>query len=95
MVANLSRSAQFVELDLSRFDGQAGRAVRSHPLPRIGQLPYFITLGPYGYFWFRLQPDEREEELAASPCRRSRARVVGRGARRAHEGGAGAHAPGS
>ena len=34
---------------------------------RIGQLPYFVTLGPYGYFWFRLQPDEREEELAASP----------------------------
>ena len=35
--------------------------------PRIGQFPYFITLGPYGYFWFRLQPDEREEEIATSP----------------------------
>jgi maltose alpha-D-glucosyltransferase/alpha-amylase len=68
VVANLSRSAQFVELDLSRFDGQVPVELfgPTH-FPRIGQLPYFITLGPYGYFWFRLQPDEREEEAAASP----------------------------
>ncbi|HEX5936857.1 MAG TPA: maltose alpha-D-glucosyltransferase [Actinomycetota bacterium] len=68
VVANLSRSAQFVELDLSRFDGQVPVELfgPTH-FPRIGQLPYFVTLGPYGYFWFRLQPDEREEELAASP----------------------------
>ena len=68
VVANLSRSAQFVELDLSRFEGQVPVELfgPTH-FPRIGHLPYFITLGPYGYFWFRLQPDEREEELAASP----------------------------
>jgi maltose alpha-D-glucosyltransferase / alpha-amylase len=68
VVANLARSAQFVELDLSRFDGQVPVELfgPTH-FPRIGQLPYFITLGPYGYFWFRLQPDEREEELAATP----------------------------
>ena len=68
VVANLSRSAQFVELDLSRFDGQVPVELfgPTH-FPRIGQLPYFITLGPYGYFWFQLRPDEREEEVAASP----------------------------
>jgi maltose alpha-D-glucosyltransferase/alpha-amylase len=68
VVANLSRSAQFVELDLARFDGQIPVELfgPTH-FPRIGQLPYFITLGPYGYFWFRLQPDEREEEILASP----------------------------
>jgi maltose alpha-D-glucosyltransferase/alpha-amylase len=68
VIANLSRSAQFIELDLSRFDGQVPVELfgPTH-FPRIGQLPYFITLGPYGYYWFRLQPDEREEELAASP----------------------------
>jgi maltose alpha-D-glucosyltransferase/alpha-amylase len=68
VVANLSRSAQFVELDLSRFDGQVPVELfgPTH-FPRIGQLPYFITLGPYGYYWFQLQPDEREEEVAASP----------------------------
>ncbi len=68
VVANLSRSAQFVELDLSRFDGQIPVELfgPTH-FPRIGQFPYFITLGPYGYFWFRLQADEREEEIASSP----------------------------
>ena len=68
VVANLSRSAQFVELDLSRFDGQIPvELFGPTEFPRIGQLPYFITLGPYGYFWFRLQADEREEEISASP----------------------------
>jgi maltose alpha-D-glucosyltransferase / alpha-amylase len=68
VVANLARSAQFVELDLSRFDGQVPVELfgPTH-FPRIGQLPYFITLGPYGYFWFRLEPDEREEEAASTP----------------------------
>jgi maltose alpha-D-glucosyltransferase/alpha-amylase len=68
VVANLSRSAQFVELDLSRFEGQVPVELfgPTH-FPRIGQFPYFVTLGPYGSFWFRLQPDEREEEVAASP----------------------------
>ena len=58
--------AQFVELDLSRFDGQIPVELfgPTH-FPRIGQLPYFITLGPYGYFWFRLQADEREEGIAS------------------------------
>jgi maltose alpha-D-glucosyltransferase/alpha-amylase len=68
VVANLARSAQFVELDLARFDGQIPVELfgPTH-FPRIGQLPYFITLGPYGYFWFRLQPDEREDDGAATP----------------------------
>jgi maltose alpha-D-glucosyltransferase/alpha-amylase len=68
IVANLSRSAQYVELDLSRFEGQVPVELfgPTH-FPRIGQLPYFITLGPYGFYWFRLQPDEREEEMSASP----------------------------
>jgi maltose alpha-D-glucosyltransferase/alpha-amylase len=32
--------------------------------PRIGELPYFVTLGPYGAFWFRLE-SAREDEVAA------------------------------
>ncbi len=68
IVANLSRSAQFVELELSRFEGQVPvELFGPTKFPRIGQFPYFVTLGPYGYFWFRLQPDEREEEVEASP----------------------------
>ena len=54
-VHNLSRFAQPVELPLSRFDGYqpvelAGRVT----FPRIGTLPYLLTLAPYGYLWFEL-----------------------------------------
>ena len=24
------------------------------PFPRIGELPYFVTLAPYGFYWFEL-----------------------------------------
>jgi maltose alpha-D-glucosyltransferase / alpha-amylase len=67
VVANLARSAQFVELDLSRFEGQVPVELfgPTH-FPRIGQLPYFVTLGPYGYYWFRLQPDERDDESSGA-----------------------------
>lgn len=55
-VNNLSASAQAVELDLSRFTGNIlvemfGRNI----FPRIGEVPYLLTLGPYQFFWFRLR----------------------------------------
>ena len=55
-VNNLSAAAQAVELDLSRFKGNIlvemfGRNI----FPRIGELPYLLTLGPYQFFWFRLR----------------------------------------
>ncbi|WP_291296733.1 maltose alpha-D-glucosyltransferase [Elioraea sp.] len=54
-VANLSRSAQAVELDLADFQGRVpvemlGRSA----FPPIGALPYLLTLPPYGFFWFVL-----------------------------------------
>ena len=24
------------------------------PFPRIGELPYFVTLAAYGFYWFEL-----------------------------------------
>jgi maltose alpha-D-glucosyltransferase/alpha-amylase len=24
------------------------------PFPRIGELPYFVTLAPHGFYWFQL-----------------------------------------
>jgi maltose alpha-D-glucosyltransferase / alpha-amylase len=27
----------------------------STPFPPIGKLPYFLTLGPYGFYWFKLE----------------------------------------
>jgi maltose alpha-D-glucosyltransferase/alpha-amylase len=55
IVANLSRFAQAVELDLSEFQGTApiemfGRT----PFPGIGASPYPVTLGPHAFYWFLL-----------------------------------------
>jgi maltose alpha-D-glucosyltransferase / alpha-amylase len=59
VVANLARSAQFVELDLSRFAGMVPfELFGPTAFPRIGELPYFLTLGPYGSYWFALARDE-------------------------------------
>ena len=27
--------------------------------PRIGELPYFVTLSPYGFYWFELTDGDR------------------------------------
>ena len=69
-VVNLARSAQPVELDLSRYKGRVpvelmGRA----SFPPIGELPYLLTLSAYGFYWFRLatdveRPTWHEERLA-------------------------------
>ncbi|MEM0906210.1 MAG: maltose alpha-D-glucosyltransferase [Pseudomonadota bacterium] len=58
-VANLSRSAQAVELDLSAHRTRvpvelSGRS----PFPPIGDLPYMLTLPAYGFFWFLLAGPE-------------------------------------
>jgi maltose alpha-D-glucosyltransferase/alpha-amylase len=54
-VANLSRFAQYVELDLARYEGRVPVELigRVH-FPRIGQLSYLLTLGPHDFFWFEL-----------------------------------------
>jgi maltose alpha-D-glucosyltransferase/alpha-amylase len=55
-VANLSRSVQPVELDLARFKGMTPvEMLGLTEFPRIGELPYFLTLGGYAFYWFRLQ----------------------------------------
>ncbi|MEX0428793.1 maltose alpha-D-glucosyltransferase [Nocardioides sp. DS6] len=59
-VNNLSRFPQPVELDLRRFEGMVPVEVIGRvPFPPIGELPYLLTLGGYGFYWFRLtQPVE-------------------------------------
>jgi len=55
-VANLSRSAQPVELDLARFKGSVPVELMGRtPFPPIGELPYLLTLHGHGFFWFRLE----------------------------------------
>ena len=56
VVANLSRYAQCASLDLSRFRGQRLIELFGHTrFPPIGELPFFLTLGGHGFYWFRLQ----------------------------------------
>jgi maltose alpha-D-glucosyltransferase/alpha-amylase len=56
VVNNLSSAAQAVELDLRRYKGNIlielfGRNI----FPRVGDLPYLLTMGPYQFYWFRLR----------------------------------------
>jgi maltose alpha-D-glucosyltransferase / alpha-amylase len=54
-VNNLSRYAQPLELDLGEFAGLVPVELWScEPFPPIGKLPYFFTLAPHGFLWFRL-----------------------------------------
>ena len=56
LVANLSRYAQSAELDLSEFRGQTPLEMFGKSrFPPIGELPYFLTLGPFAFYWFRLE----------------------------------------
>ena len=57
-VANLSRSSQAVELDLSEFEGRVPvEMLGNSAFPPIGSLTYLLTLSPYGFFWFILASD--------------------------------------
>jgi maltose alpha-D-glucosyltransferase/alpha-amylase len=56
IVNNLSSAAQAVELDLRRYKGNIliemfGKNI----FPRVGDLPYLLTMGPYQFYWFRLR----------------------------------------
>jgi maltose alpha-D-glucosyltransferase/alpha-amylase len=57
-VANLGRSAQPVELDLSPFNGQVPVEMMGRTaFPPIGELPYLLTLPGHGFYWFLLTSD--------------------------------------
>jgi maltose alpha-D-glucosyltransferase / alpha-amylase len=64
-VANLSRLAQHVELDLREYDGaipvEAFGQTRFAP---VTDLPYHVTLQPYGFFWFSLESMDRRSTRA-------------------------------
>ena len=58
-VHNLARSAQPMQLDLSRWAGMVPEEMFGRTrFPPIGELPYLLTLAPRGFFWFRLRHPE-------------------------------------
>jgi maltose alpha-D-glucosyltransferase / alpha-amylase len=56
VVNNLSSTAQAVELDLRRYKGSIPIEMFGRNMfPRVGDLPYLLTLGPFQFYWFRLR----------------------------------------
>jgi maltose alpha-D-glucosyltransferase / alpha-amylase len=56
VVNNLSSAAQAVELDLRPYKGNIliemfGKNI----FPRVGDMPYLLTMGPYQFYWFRMR----------------------------------------
>jgi maltose alpha-D-glucosyltransferase/alpha-amylase len=55
-VVNLSRFVQPVELDLRAYSGCVPvELIGETPFPAIGEGPYFLSLGPHTFYWFRLE----------------------------------------
>ena len=55
-VANLSRGVQPAAIDLASFAGLTPVEMLGYTeFPVIGTTPYFLSLSPYGFYWFELQ----------------------------------------
>jgi maltose alpha-D-glucosyltransferase/alpha-amylase len=55
VVANLSRFVQPVELDLAGYSGMVPVELFGQTeFPVVGDRPYFLTLGPHGFYWLSL-----------------------------------------
>ena len=58
-VNNLSRFPQPVELDLQSFEGRVPVEMTGQVrFPRIGELPYLLSLPGHGFLWFALAPED-------------------------------------
>ncbi len=63
-VANLSRFAQPVQLDLSGYEGMVPVEMLGYvEFPPITKQSYPLTLGPYGFLWLELQPGVEERSF--------------------------------
>jgi maltose alpha-D-glucosyltransferase / alpha-amylase len=65
-VANLSRFAQPVDLELPDLEGMVPVEMLGYvDFPPIGKQPYRLTLGPYGFFWLEIH---RPSEEVSTPA---------------------------
>jgi maltose alpha-D-glucosyltransferase / alpha-amylase len=68
VVANLSRFAQYAELDLSQQKGLIPvELFGKTKFPPVGDGPYMVTLGPHGFYWFSLERSRSEHDHVAAP----------------------------
>jgi maltose alpha-D-glucosyltransferase/alpha-amylase len=65
VVANLSRFAQSVSLDLHDHRGSVPvELFGGHEFPVIHDQAYHLTLGAFGFYWFALDPQRQEARFA-------------------------------
>jgi trehalose synthase len=66
-VANISRSAQPVLLDLNEYEGRIPVEMLGYvPFPKITEQPYVLSLSPYSFLWFELQRSSTTEEISGN-----------------------------
>ena len=63
-VFNMSKKHTYVELDLKQYKGyRPVEVITETRFPFIGDLPYFFTLPPHGFFWLRLVAPDTEDGI--------------------------------
>ncbi len=63
VVTNLSRYAQWCELDLvGRVGHRMIELFGGTEFPRISEAPYALSIGPHSFLWFRLEPVHEEAD---------------------------------
>jgi maltose alpha-D-glucosyltransferase/alpha-amylase len=68
-VANLSRFAQPVELDLSAYAGMKPIEMFGYrEFATIGRSPFPLSINPYGFFWFELQAPSEPVDVRTGPA---------------------------
>ncbi len=61
-VFNMSVKHTYVELDLRKYNGyRPVEVITETKFPFVGELPYFFTLPPRGFFWLRLVAPNQED----------------------------------
>ncbi|AEI67205.1 maltose alpha-D-glucosyltransferase [Corallococcus macrosporus] len=64
VVCNLSRFAQPAVLDMREWEGTVPvELIGETPFPRVSELPYQLSMGPYMFLWFRLDRPQQERSL--------------------------------
>ncbi len=67
-VANLSRFAQPVSLDLSAYEGMEPVEMLGYvPFPTVTAAPYQLTLAPYSFLWLELQAPSSDVKSLPEP----------------------------
>ncbi|ABF88853.1 trehalose synthase [Myxococcus xanthus DK 1622] len=64
VVCNLSRFAQPAVLDMREWEGAVPvELIGETPFPRVSELPYQLSMGPFMFLWFRLDRPQQVRSL--------------------------------